>query len=502
MREEELKFSVHGLFVLPDLVDEGRGISAVETGDRLSLRATYLDTADLALAREGITLRHRAGEGAPTWHLKLPVPGAAASVRDELAAPGTLAQLPPELADLLTAWLRGATAAPVAVLRTAREVHRLRDADGTELAELVDDTVSVLEGRRVVSRFREIEVERRAIDDDALAFVAEQLEAAGAVGGEFMPKVVRALGPRATIPGAVPEPPAATARGPAADVVRQAVRNATRRLLAADVPVRRDEHDAVHQMRVACRRLRSDLRTFGPLVDADWADGLRVELAWLAGALGAARDVEVLRKRVSHTAHSDPLSELPAGPLARLDVLLERQQDDARRQVMEALRSPRYTELLRQLVAAAEETPTTGAAEGPASVMLPPLVAVAWGQLVKRVGKLEPLDPDDPWHRARILAKRARYAAEAVAPALGKDARKLASTAAGLQETLGEHQDAAVAADAMLALAAEHPKDGALGLVAGRLAERERAAVHANREDFPALWKRSRKEARTGWLTS
>ena len=54
----------------------------------------------------------------------------------------------------------------------------------------------------------------------------------------------------------------------------------------------------VHQARVATRRLRSDLRTFGDFVYEEWATSLRAELRWLGAELGEVRDAEVLLARL------------------------------------------------------------------------------------------------------------------------------------------------------------------------------------------------------------
>ena len=58
--------------------------------------------------------------------------------------------------------------------------------------------------------------------------------------------------------------------------------------------VRADEFDAVHQMRVATRRLRATLRSFGQVIPRSDTERLAGELKWLGGLLGAARDGEVL----------------------------------------------------------------------------------------------------------------------------------------------------------------------------------------------------------------
>ena len=69
-------------------------------------------------------------------------------------------------------------------------------------------------------------------------------------------------------------------------------------------------------------------------------------------------------------------------------------------------------------------------------------VDVAQGAAVKKLG-----DPptDEDLHSVRIGAKRCRYAAEAVAPTIGKRARTFARAAADLQQVLGDHHDAVVA---------------------------------------------------------
>ncbi len=504
MIEDEIKLAVHGPFTMPDLADPDHGVLGVEPAGSRTLRATYWDTADLRLARNGVTLRHRTGEDSPPWQLKLPVPRSP-GVREELAEPGPPREVPARLRALVTGWARAGVLVPVATLRTDRSVYRVLGPDGDggqlELAELVDDTVSVLDHRRVVARFRELEVERRAADDSIMSGLRERLVAAGAVEGAFTPKVVHALGPLATEPSDLPEPPELSRAAPAGAVVRYALATGVRRLVAHDAPVRRAAPDAVHQMRVACRRLRSDLRTFGPLVDPDWAGGLRDELKWLADSLRAARDLEVLRERIAAAARADPLAPLDAGAVARIDAVLAERERHALAEVEVALAAPRYAALLERVVEAARYPALTDDAALPAAQALTPLVAKAWRKLERAARKLEPGAPDDDWHEVRIKAKRARYAAEAAAPALGSAPQRLGSAASSLQDLLGDHQDAVVAAETLLGIAAEHPDDLHLALACGRLVERERADVRRVRTAFPAQWKKARRNKNTKWLS-
>jgi len=83
-----------------------------------------------------------------------------------------------------------------------------------------------------------------------------------------------------------------------------------------DPLVRADAEDAVHQMRVATRRLRSALTTFRPLFDRGVTDPQREELRWLCEVLGAARDAEVIRDHLCGMLHQLPAEQV-RGPVER-----------------------------------------------------------------------------------------------------------------------------------------------------------------------------------------
>jgi CHAD domain-containing protein len=259
-------------------------------------------------------------------------------------------------------------------------------------------------------------------------------------------------------------------------------------------------------MRVGCRKLRSDLRTFSLILDQKWAASLRGELSWLADALGAARDAEVLRARLRKTAAVDPLEPLDEAAVARIDADLAARHEDALHQLDTALRDERYLALLDALLSAAQEPRLSARASESAASLLPRLVGKPWNRLaiggrdVVGAGELDPLAPDAVWHAVRIRGKRARYAAEAVAGVLGGEAAELASALAKVQELLGEHQDAVIAADTWLGIANADPDDHALAVTAGRLYERERASVRAARAAFPAAWRNATASRLTMWL--
>jgi CHAD domain-containing protein len=505
--EEERKYEAAPSFVVPELTGCVAG-GEVVIREPVTLTAIYYDTDDLRLARAGVSLRHRRGDPEP-WTVKLP--SDTAGIRHEISRRGRPGEPPAELVDLVTSFTRGETVRPVTTVRTRRRRYELMSADARPLAEVADDTVEVLDGRRVVETFREIEVERLDGDGLLLDRVGERLVGASATEGGFVPKHVRALGPAATEP---PDLPAPAPLGPdpaAGEVVTAAVRRSVARIISHDPALRLDEElpggdTAVHQMRVGCRRLRSDLRTFGPLVDAGWARDLRREVRWLARTLGGARDAEVLRERLRDTAAADPLAPLDQDAVARVDAALVHRRQQAANELSSALGSGRYRSLLEALVRAAASPRLTTLADQPARGLLPRLVARPWRTLVYGASGVDgaadlAADANDAqWHRVRVNAKQARYAVEAVAGVVGGGAPKLARRLSTLQDLLGAHQDAAVAADTWLTIAASDPDDHTLAVTAGRLHERERAAIRDIRDRFPAVWRRASKRRLVAWL--
>jgi CHAD domain-containing protein len=171
------------------------------------------------------------------------------------------------------------------------------------------------------------------------------------------------------------------------------------------------------------------------------------------------------------------------------------------------LRSNRYVSLLDRLVEASHSPVLTSVAEEQTCAKaLPPLVREAWLKLARRARSLRPGDPDVDFHRVRILAKRARYAGEAVAPSLGKkvgkQARTFASRCADVQDVLGTLQDSVVSAGMVRHLAEEHHEDGPFNLALGRLLERQELALREAKQSFPKVWASLDKPKNLAWLES
>jgi CHAD domain-containing protein len=489
MPEREVKLTPVPGFRLPSLTGVAEGVVA-RPDEILELRADYYDTPDLRLARAGASLRHRTPEG---WTVKLPSTGDGAMlVRGEHHFAGEPGVVPDDAVDLVRAYVRTATVRPIAHLKTRRRRVDLVDGSGAKVAEVVDDEVSVLDEGRIVNRFRELEVElSEGTPVDVADAVIARLERAGAGTADPTPKIVRALGMRAVAGADVAPPEALSTHSAARDVVHAAISTSVQRLLAHDAGVRLGgDPESVHQARVATRRLRSDLRTFRALLVPEWDEALRAELKWLGGELGAVRDTEVLLSLLQRQV--DRLAPGDHAVGARLVHQLVDRREAQRAELLDAMRSDRYAKLLERLVAAANAPALLPQADALATEALPALVEKPWKKLRRDVRALDEVPPDHDLHQVRIRAKRTRYAAEAVTPALGKRARRFAKAVAELQDVLGDHQDAVVAA-AWLRDAAEHTDDHEAVFVAGMLTGMIRVIEHDTREAWPKAWKRVRK---------
>lgn len=313
---------------------------------------------------------------------------------------------------------------------------------------------------------------------------------------EFRPYLVPMDPPVAP---ASPEEPTDGRVGPG-DPAREAIRASLARNVAKlerhEAGVRGGTPDSVRKLRIAARRLRSDLSTFRPLLDPEWARARSQELGALARSVGAARDREVTLERLVRDVDVLPAGAPRAETLAHLQTVLAAELTIARQGAVAALDSEGTAALLQAMRIAADDPRTTPAADQPCRAVLPPLVAVAYRKLAKRARHLHlaapgtevHADADDAWHDARLLAKKARYAADACVPVFGSPSQDLALRLADVTRCLGEHQDAAVAASTAveLGLQPQCPAPAALGL--GLLHGVQREAVLAARAIFEDLW--------------
>ncbi|MFJ2267275.1 CHAD domain-containing protein [Streptomyces sp. NPDC087849] len=489
-REIERKYEATAETRLPDL-SRVAGVSAVVHRGVGDLDAVYYDTEDLRLAGGSVTLRRRTGGSDAGWHLKFPV---SSGIRDELREPLS-DTLPRSLAALLRSRVRESGLVPVVRLRTARDVHHLVGAEDALLAEVAVDTVRAdrLTGGSGTAVWTEIEVELADDGDPAfLDLVERRLRKAGIRPSAAPSKLARALAETA------PERSGSarrTGRPTAGDHVLAYVREQTEAIVALDPAVRRGLPDSVHQMRVATRRLRSALRTYRKILDRDATDPVGGELKWLAAELGIDRDQEVLDARLRARLDDLPRT-LVLGPVrGRLRIWSAARRGGSRRRTVGVLDGKRYLALLESLDALLAAPPLLPAASRAPDRALPRAVLKEYERLAARAGHALELPPghdrDLALHDARKAAKRARYAAEAARPALGRPAERFAERMKALQTLLGDHQDSVVARDALRTLAVQAHVAGEPAFTWGLLYGREEAAAAASERELPEVWRRA-----------
>jgi len=384
--------------------------------------ATYHDTDDRRLARAGITLRRRMENGVGIWEAQI--------ARTVVAAPGGPAELPEVLAQRLRAPLHHAELV---------EVARLRNGS---------DDVALMEGQHIVRTFPDIDTALR-----------------------------KTLVSRSD--------PAPRKRAPAFEHVRSYLRRQLAELERTDPIVRVDPSDeeALHDLRVAIRRIRAVLRSTRELFDPEWVTSLRTELKWLGGELADARDLDVL------------LLYLGDGDAEAMPIVKGLQTDRrrARARVTKALESARYEVLLETLRRGIDAPPVRAI-----DMALERVAAREFQRLRRTVESLGRKPSPESLHRARIQAKRARYAAELAEPVAGKRARRFVRAAKSFQDAVGAHQDSVVAEERIRAVTARS-KAPAAAFAAGRLVEREQARRERARRSVKPAWKRLRQRGRRAW---
>jgi CHAD domain-containing protein len=493
MQEREAKLAAAPDFTFPNLVEPGGPVVAEPRPVR-QFRTTYYDTPDLRLARWGLSLRYRTGEG---WTVKLAGERSGPMLtRDELVFEGPGTQPPEAAVDLVRAFVRDAQLAPAARLSASRRPVELRDADGRPLGELTDDRVNVLDGRRASRRFREIEVELAPeAPDGALDQVIQRLRKAGAKPVEVPSKYLQALGTTDSGPPEVRLEPV-DRRATVRQLVGYDLSEAVLRLFRHDPVVRiGKDPEGVHQARVATRRFRSSLRSFGASLDPEWTAQLRDRAKWLADRLGAVRDADVLGARLQGL-----VERLPEEDRQGADWLLKRlgrQRDAAREMLLAAMRDDTYIQLLDEMLAAAAD-PKVLDGDRPAADVLVPGVGRTWRRMRGEVRRAGSNPTDAQLHQIRIRAKRCRYAAEAVTPVAGKTAARFAAAVEAVQEVLGGQHDAVVAQDWLRRAAADAP--GRAALTAGLLIAVERDAAARARTEWEAAWDRLDRKKLRDWF--
>jgi triphosphatase len=451
------------LATLPTLsveTDDGGTVTALARTPR-RLTDSYLDTADWRIARAGFVVRTRRRGRHDEITLKDSRPAEGNGLRQRLEVTEVLPPSGPSglgvdgpVGRRLRAIVGAHPLREVLQVRTRRRPFALR-VGGVDAAEIaLDDTVIVVGNGQRPMQLRRVEVEVEPDWLGALEPIVDQLRSSCGLQPAGLSKFeagLLALGQ--DIPGS-PDLGSTFVSGESTiGELAYAVLRRQLAILRDKEPGTRlgEDIEELHDMRVATRRLRAALALFSNVLPVR-AQTFREELGWLAAVLGAVRDLDVqiegLGAMVADTAGLS--TALPPGdhdPLAELGALLEREREEARADMLDALDSVRWERLAKGLAAMAQQGPArrSVATRLPAVIALPDLIEARHSAVAKAAKRAKKTGVVTDFHRLRIRGKRLRYALEFGSEVYGGRTARFVRQLTTLQDELGRMQDAEVA---------------------------------------------------------
>jgi len=468
------------------------------------LHSVYYDTESLVLARHGIALRARRRQR--RWELTLKWSGhvsGAVHARPELTEPLAKAPgpdgltLPETFHQHVDAYLAGRALRPTLVTDIRRELLDVVAASETPsrlpAAELALDRVHLRapEEADASASYCEVEIEQKAGERQDVAGLArllqERFHLAPSPDTKFSHGMALLYGPQL----AAYDPPAGDG------TVRAAAQRLVRRYLA-----RLRHHDpgtrlgrdpeSLHDMRVALRRLRAVFRFLADAFPPQRREHLRTELRWLSDVLSPVRDCDVQLQALHRYESALSLDRRRALVPYREHIVRDREVHRAA--LLAALASKRYFTLLQRLEQFADDRrpPRDTASQAPAASVGRRSLKHAFKSLLRQGNAVAAAPRPEELHRTRIRAKRLRYLLESFRASSGKAGRRLLEDLVRLQDLLGAHNDAVVAA-AALERWVHGPGKGAESatmLTLGGLLQEEHRRARKARAKFHRTWKR------------
>ena len=223
-----------------------------------------------------------------------------------------------------------------------------------------------------------------------------------------------------------------------------------RQLLANEPGTIKRDAEALHQMRIALRRLRAAISLFSGVVSDDRVEAIKAELKWLGREFAPARDLDSLLIEVLRPLRKQQANEPGFTSISRM---FARERLKSYRRAREAVQSSRFRTLVLDTAEWIETGPWCTSDDPLLSARRTvPIETLAAEQLSRRrkkirrrgveIGELSP----EQLHQLRIQIKKARYAAEFFAHVYqGKKAEKrcekFRSALKQLQNCLGGFND-------------------------------------------------------------
>ncbi len=467
-------------------------LEARVTRERVQLcRDLYLDTPDQLFVRGGMGLRLRIPDAGPvrlTLKSRAAPPGWTGrrrEIEERLAAAPSVFPIPTpgrRIARWAAAAFPDARLAPWLELHQRRHIRTLRLAGGARAGLFLDEVRARRPGHAGIA-FRMAELEFLGGDERVFRRFAKRW--ARRAGWRPAPgdKLDEAARRGVWTPPAVHERKVRPENEPTVAALAAAwLRFHAERLRRHEPGVRAGvDPEAVHDMRVASRRLRAALQIFRPFLPRAAASEAGGRLALVARALGRVRDLDILMERIGRLA-----DELGGAPAARAAILrrLETRRRRALDELRRALHGPAGGTLHRALDRLIRKTRRRAATRLPAESAEEFAHRLLRRRFFKAADGIRRPPRDLPdLHALRIQLKKLRYACEFL-DGLWPHARKRAAVFVKFQDGLGALQDARVTEAALAGLAPRLPAG------ARRLAARMRRRLRNDMTDARRKFRR------------
>lgn len=284
----------------------------------------------------------------------------------------------------------------------------------------------------------------------------------------------------------------------AGDAFAAIAHNCLDQLRANEAAIQHSEDDeAIHQFRVAIRRLRAAIGAYRELIDDGAHAMLSIDLRWLQRQFGPARDLDVLIAETLVPMQARLLGQTAIGPLVEI---AETERAEARRRAHLALDNPRYASMLLQIYRLLLTGEWRGRSSEAETRLARPVRQFANALLGKRHKRLVRLggahaDLSEPeLHRLRLLGKKMRYAGQAFASLYrNKRAERYLDQLGAIQDHLGSLNDAVVGRHLLVELIARLQRERGVAesdvrLLEGVVLGWQSRRIAVDLGGFPATW--------------
>jgi CHAD domain-containing protein/uncharacterized protein YjbK len=449
---------------------ERLGYFSISSSRIENMRDTYLDTPDRRLLQSGYACRQREQDGAAVISLKS-IQGAEGSIhrREEVEAPLARIEIPPEqwpdsaarqrVLALIDPLMR---LQPLLYLEQCREVREVLYGQRL-VAELSLDTVTSYD-----QVYHELEIELKGAGTEYdLAAILDKLTRIPGLQPEPRSKFERALAMRdaqnkvhqvAAYPtqiksSCIDQTPGDEAAGivagdSMAEAARKTLRFQMQRMIAHEARTRAGvDIEALHDMRVATRRMRTAFYVFADVIDADTTAPYLKELKCTGRVLGRVRDLDVFRENTQ--AYLGAFIKSTPPDLIPLMCAWDTEYTRVRSKLLRHLNSERYMQFKDTFTIFLETplSPTPGSsAAQPVAIAVPDLIATRLVEFYTCKTRLDQPGADLPhYHQMRIVTKYLRYTLEYFHEVLGPEGKQAVEELKVLQNHLGALQDNVIA---------------------------------------------------------